>query len=120
LKELKKHGYTVIPNVLAYAECDRHIAEYRAWIQQFKDKGFSWHNGNSLVQSYRTAHFQASWKVRLEVKDVFAQIWSSEKLLTSADAVAISEPPETGDVLLFKSLLINNEHHTFCKSLKRK
>jgi len=97
LKELEEQGYTVIPNVLTNEECDGHIGQYKTWLQQFKDRGIPWHNGNSLIQAYRVGHFQASWETRLEVKDVFAQIWGTEKLLSSADAVAISEPPEAGD-----------------------
>ncbi|XP_048762823.1 uncharacterized protein LOC125671281 isoform X2 [Ostrea edulis] len=51
-------------------------------------------NFESLVQSYRIGHFNASWAVRLKVKHVFADLWGTEKLLTSVDGVAASPPPE--------------------------
>lgn len=38
-----------------------------------------------------------SWFVRLKVKKVFAQVWKTDKLLSSVDAIAIGRPPEDGE-----------------------
>ena len=35
-----------------------------------------------------------AWQIRLMVKQVFSALWDTEKLLTSFDGAAISEPPE--------------------------
>lgn len=97
IRELEENGYAVIPNVLSTNDCDTYIQEYKDFINQFEDKGTGFFNCESVIQTYRIGHFNATWQVRLKVKDVFANIWQTEKLLTSVDAVAISKPPEEGD-----------------------
>ncbi|XP_033763053.1 LOW QUALITY PROTEIN: uncharacterized protein LOC117344435 [Pecten maximus] len=96
LKQIQEKGYAVVPNVLTHEECDRYIGQYKSWLQKFEDLGVECSSRNSVIQSYRTGHFAASWEVRLKAKPVFAKVWKTEKLLSSADAIAISKPPEEG------------------------
>ena len=96
LSSLQENGYAVIPNVLSIHDCDMYIEEYRDWAKQVEDSGIPFLSFQSLIQGYRIGHFNASWQVRLTVKDVFRQIWNTDKLLTSVDAVALSYPPEQG------------------------
>lgn len=94
--DLKVKGYTVVSDVLTEAECDETISDYRKWLSQFK-------NGEwpisvySLIQRYNTGNMHPSWFVRLKSKKVFAQVWGTEKLLSSIDAIAIGRPPEDGE-----------------------
>lgn len=96
LQNLKENGYAVLPSVLSVEDCDIYIKEFKDWVKQVEDSGKSFRTVKSLLQSYRIGHFNACWRVRLAVKDIFAQIWSTDKLLTSVDAVALSYPPEEG------------------------
>lgn len=96
LKSLKENGYAVVPNVLSHEDCDRYMGQYKAWLQKFEDSGRECDSRNSLIQSYRTGHFSTTWEVRLKTKHVFEKVWNTEKLLSSADAIAISKPPEQG------------------------
>ncbi|KAL8613150.1 hypothetical protein ACOMHN_042959 [Nucella lapillus] len=92
MAELDEKGYCVVPNVLTTEECDKHIASYKQWHDQFKgDWPFQRH---SIIQSYRIGHFAATWETRLSAKKVFETLWQTKKLLCSFDAVAISPPPE--------------------------
>lgn len=99
IQSLEENGYAVIPNVLDISDCDLYIKEYKDWAQQVEDTGISFRSFESLIQGHRIGHFNASWCVRLKVKDVFAQIWQTDKLLSSVDAVALSYPPEQGSKL---------------------
>ena len=94
LQDLEEKGYTVVPNVLTKQECDQAIKEYSAWLANFGDrfpKSF-----NSIVNAYNTGHMETTWRLRLRAKPVFEQLWKTEKLLTSFDAIAIGRPPEDG------------------------
>ena len=86
----------MVPNVLTSEDCDRYIGEYKSWMDIFDESGIKLSSRNSVIQSYRTGHFSTTWKVRLKAKPVFAKIWKTEKLLSSADAIAIAKPPEWG------------------------
>lgn len=94
-KELEKNGYTVVPGVVSPEECDAAIRQYREWLSQFKDG--SWPRSfNGILHSYNSGHMTPMWEMRLKTKKVFAQLWKTDKLLTSFDAVAIGRPPEDG------------------------
>ncbi|XP_060073745.1 uncharacterized protein LOC132553514 [Ylistrum balloti] len=96
LKQLNEKAYAVVPNVLTLDECDRYMAEFKSWHKKFDDLGVECSSRNSVIQSYRTGHFSTSWEVRLKSKPIFAKVWKTDKLLSSADAIAISKPPEQG------------------------
>ena len=94
-EDLKTKGYTVIPEVLTSHECEETIGHYKNWLSQYQ--GDDWpHSINSLINSYGVGNMHPTWLVRLKSKKVFAQIWKTEKLLTSLDAIAIGRPPENG------------------------
>ncbi|KAK3088110.1 hypothetical protein FSP39_014803 [Pinctada imbricata] len=94
LAELESKGYVVIPGVVPRDECDKCIAEYKAWLAKFDEHGIEFKQRRSVIQSYRVGHFAPSWRVRLKAKTVFARVWGTEKLLSSIDGIAISQPPE--------------------------
>lgn len=96
VKELKEKGYTVLKDVIPPEQCDEYVQQYKSWMKKFDRAGIDCSHKHSIIQSYRTGHFATTWEVRLKVKPVFAKIWKTEKLLSSADAVAISKPPEEG------------------------
>ena len=102
IQSLEENGYAVIPNVLDISDCDLYIKEYKDWAQRVEDTGITISSFESLIQGHRIGHFNASWCVRLKVKDVFAQIWQTDKLLSSVDAMALSYPPEQGQFYLVK------------------
>lgn len=95
LAELQDQGFSVVEDVLSAEECQRYSNEFKSWVSQYKDHDSTYGSFESLVQSYRIGHFNASWAVRLKVKAVFTEIWGTEKLLSSVDGVAVSPPPES-------------------------
>ena len=93
--DLKKKGYTVVPNVVSPEDCDRAIRQYHEWLSQFRDG--SWpRTFSGIINWYNTGHMSPTWEMRLKTQKVFAQLWKTEKLLTSFDAIAIGRPPEDG------------------------
>lgn len=95
-EELRLKGYTTISDMLSREECDHAIGQYREWLSQFKDNEWPCVVNNSLIQGYNTGNMEPTWYVRLKSKRVFAQLWKTEKLLASVDAIAIGRPPEDG------------------------
>ncbi|KAL3864505.1 hypothetical protein ACJMK2_006179 [Sinanodonta woodiana] len=95
LSDLEAKGYTVVPSVLPPEECDKYIDMYNRWLRQF---GYNkWpKTARSLIRGYNTGHLEPTWRIRLGVKGVFSQVWKTEKLFTSIDAIAIGRPPEDG------------------------
>ena len=91
--ELESRGVTVIKDVLSSQDCDRHVASYRRWLGSFPLSQWP-QSRNSLIQRYKTGHLTPSWEVRLAAKPVFSQLWNTDCLLSSMDAVAIGRPPE--------------------------
>jgi len=90
--ELKEKGFTVVENVISPEHCDEAIREYKTWLSNFGD-GFP-NTFNSLLKGHNSGHMSTTWRIRLKTKPVFAQLWNTEKLLTSFDAIAIGQPPE--------------------------
>ncbi|XP_052081609.1 uncharacterized protein LOC127719500 [Mytilus californianus] len=95
-QELQNQGYTVIKNVVTEKQCDKWIDEYKVWLSQFKEDEWPF-TAHSLLQRYNTGNFETTWKARLATQKVFSELWHTEKLLTSIDAIAIGRPPETSD-----------------------
>ncbi|XP_059153892.1 uncharacterized protein LOC131939536 isoform X1 [Physella acuta] len=95
-EELETRGVTVVADVIPHSDCDQYQKLFRKWT-----KGFGMHawpqTKNSLIQRYRSGHLQPAWEVRLAAKPVFAQLWQTDKLLSSLDAIAIGRPPEQGE-----------------------
>ena len=84
----------MVPNVLTPTECDLYVAKYKSWLDKVSSMGVELNSQNSLIESYRVAHFDVTWEVRLKTRPVFEKLWKTEKILTSADAIAVSRPPE--------------------------
>ena len=94
-QDLEKKGYTVVPNVVSPDDCDSAIRQYQEWLSQFK--GGDWPKSfSSIINRYNTGHMAPTWEMRLKTKKVFTQLWKTDKLLTSFDAVSIGRPPEEG------------------------
>lgn len=94
-EDLKIKGYTVVPDVVSTEDCDDAIHQYHEWLTQFKDG--TWPNTfNGIIKGYNSGHMKPTWEMRLKTKNVFAQLWKTEKLLTSFDSLAIARPPEDG------------------------
>lgn len=93
-EDLEGKGYTVVKGVLTKQECDTAIADYRAWLAHFGDKFPK--TFNSIIKDHNVGHMEVTWRIRLKTKPVFAQLWKTDKLLTSFDAVSIGRPPESG------------------------
>ena len=94
-EDLEKKGYTVVPGVVSPEECDAAISQYHEWLSQFKDGAWP-NNFNGIIKGYNSGHMKPTWEMRLKTKNVFAQVWKTEKLLTSFDSLAIGRPPEDG------------------------
>lgn len=92
--ELEDKGYTVVPNVLMPQDCDTHIDQFNKWVNDF-DKWPKSRKG--IIHGHSSGHLQPTWQVRLAAKNVFSQIWKTDKLLTSFDSIAIGRPPENGE-----------------------
>lgn len=92
--DLEELGYTVVKDVLSKQECDAAIADYRSWLEHFGDKFPK--NFNSIIKHHNIGHMEVTWRLRLKAKPVFAQLWKTDKLLTSFDGVSIGRPPESG------------------------
>ncbi|KAJ8310364.1 hypothetical protein KUTeg_012229 [Tegillarca granosa] len=94
-QQLEQNGYVVVPDVVPVQKCDEYIGQYKNWLSLFgPDHNPSW--TKSIIQHYRVAHCEPTWKTRLWAKPVFASIWKTNKLLSSMDGIAIGEPPELG------------------------
>lgn len=94
-EDLEKKGYTVVSGVVPPEDCDVAIRQYKEWLSQFQD-GFWPRNFSGILDECNVGHLSATWDMRLRTKNVFAQLWRTEKLLTSFDAIAIARPPEDG------------------------
>ena len=82
-------------DVMPPGECDQAISKINEWLDLFpSDK--SPDNIGSVIHKYNISHHESTWKARLAAKKVFSGIWETDKLLTSLDGMAISEPPERG------------------------
>ena len=94
-KELEENGYSVVSDVIPPEECDAAIREYRKWLSQFR--GTSWpRTFHGIINWFNTGHMTPTWEMRLKTKKVFSQLWKTDKLLTSFDAISIGRPPEHG------------------------
>ncbi|XP_071110243.1 uncharacterized protein [Haliotis cracherodii] len=95
MEDLRVKGYTVVENVLTNEDADRYRGMYSDWLETFKG---TWpHSIKSLIQRYKVGHMEPTWAVRLKAKKVFEEVWGTEKLLSSMDAIAIGRPPEDGE-----------------------
>ncbi|KAK7504841.1 hypothetical protein BaRGS_00003869 [Batillaria attramentaria] len=96
-KELEEKGYTVVEGVLTEGDCDKYRQQYLDWIRDNFDEGTFPITSKGLVRpTYKLGHLAPSWEIRLKCKNAFAQLWGTDRLLSSFDCVAIGRPPEQG------------------------
>ncbi|KAK3760721.1 hypothetical protein RRG08_009357 [Elysia crispata] len=95
-EELETKGVTIVENVISQEDCDRHQQFFRDWLKNFPEGQWP-ETTNSLIQGYGAGHLQPAWEVRLAVRSVFAQVWGTNKLLSSMDFISIGRPPEDGE-----------------------
>ncbi|RUS71290.1 hypothetical protein EGW08_020947 [Elysia chlorotica] len=95
-EELETKGVTMVPDVLSMEDCDKHQAFFRNWLKRFPDGQWP-ETLSSLIQGYGAGHLEPAWDVRLKTRSVFAQVWGTNKLLSSMDFIAIGRPPEDGE-----------------------
>ena len=91
--ELNVHGVVVVANVVSSDCCDEYIDQLTNWLTRFGDDFPD--NVHSTIQKYSLTHIDAAWRVRLQAKKIFSQLWHTEKLMSSSDSVAIGRPPES-------------------------
>ena len=107
IHELNNQGYTVVPNVLSPSESDHIIDKAWEWLAAFgtgiqRNDPSTWTNDrwpenfNGIIQRYRIGHAPFIWQARTNpnVIGVFAEIWGTNELLTSFDAMCILRPAE--------------------------
>ncbi len=95
LTELEEKGVTVVDNILTPTECNQQIAILKKWLEKFEPE-FPY-TSISLIHGYKIGHCETAWFCRMKAKHIFAELFGTEKLLTSFDGLAIAKPAEFGD-----------------------
>ncbi|ORY27108.1 hypothetical protein BCR39DRAFT_560206 [Naematelia encephala] len=106
MSELRCNGYAVVHGAIPPDRAARYVNEIYRWLESV-GKGFkaddrdTWHvqcmprfQKGGLYKRYGVAHEQFAWDIRTEpaVIDAFAQIWGTDELLVSFDAINASFP----------------------------
>lgn len=94
--ELRHQGYTIIENVVTEAQCDIWVGQYKEWLAQFEGNEWPFPR-NFPTHRYNIANFETTWQARLATKDVFSELWNTEKLLSTVDIITIGRPPENSE-----------------------
>ncbi len=110
MQDLERDGVAVVPNVMTTQDCDRQVALLREWLDRFPEGQFP-KNVSSIIHEYGIGQCETAWECRLKVKPIFAQIYGTDKLLTSFDGLAISQPPENGKTKFAKDPGYDGLHH---------
>ena len=111
LKDLECDGVAVVHNVMTNQECDSQVQLLRDWLKKFGEDKFP-KNVTSIIHGYGIGHCETAWECRLKAKPIFAQIYGTDKLHTSFDGLAISQPPEGGKTKFAKdSVSFDGLHH---------
>ena len=97
----------MVPNVLSSKQCDDIIDKAWLWLEGLgtgirRGDPSTWtddrwpKNFNGIIQRYRIGHAPFIWQTRTNenVIGVFKEIWGTEKLLTSFDAMCVLRPAE--------------------------
>ncbi len=100
LKNLEDFGVAVIPNVISSAACNEEISKIKCWLQKF-EPGFPNSFESGIIANYGIGHSPASWSCRLRIKHIFAEIYGTDKLLTSFDGMSIVDPKRNESPLHF-------------------
>ena len=105
--QLKNEGYCVIPNILTEDECNITIEKIWDWLESLssgidRNDSSTWNSQNwppsvrGIIQHLRVGHEEFVWTIRTnpKVMDVFKQIWGTDDLLVSFDAINVTKPIE--------------------------
>jgi hypothetical protein len=107
LQSFHDNGFAVVPGVLSESKAAQYQKAAFEWLKSFDNpaldlsKPETWTEANLPVVSgintfnlYGVAHERFMWDIRLEksIIDVFAQLWQTEELLVSFDALNITLP----------------------------
>ncbi len=95
LAELEEKGISMVEGVVTPAECKQQIKILKKWLDTF-EPDFPYHR-NTIIHNYKIGHCETAWFCRMKAKRVFAELYGTEKLLTSFDGISLSRPPEFGD-----------------------
>ncbi|CAG8257229.1 unnamed protein product [Penicillium salamii] len=104
--DLQSQGYAVIKNVIDSEKAQYYQQKALDWLSSFNpafklDDPTTWVNENLPIQSkvntfngYSVTHERFMWDARTEPKvlDAFAQIWGTDELLVSFDALNVTLP----------------------------
>jgi hypothetical protein len=107
LQSFLDNGFAVVPGVLSKSKAAQYQKSAFEWSKSFGNSALdlskpeTWTQANLPVVSgintfnhYGVAHEKFMWDIRLEksIIDVFAQLWQTEELLVSFDALNITLP----------------------------
>ncbi|GAA5920176.1 hypothetical protein JCM6882_005455 [Rhodosporidiobolus microsporus] len=104
--DLERDGFVVIPDVVSAAKAAEYTEKGLKWLESFelgfkRDDPSTWRqqhlpdkNQGGLVATHAVAHEDWVWEARQEpaLLDKFEQLWGTDKLLVSFDAVNLSLP----------------------------
>ncbi|GAA5861975.1 hypothetical protein JCM1840_006894 [Sporobolomyces johnsonii] len=104
--DLERDGFVVIPGVISHDKAARYTEKATQWVESFglgykRDDPSTWctatlpwSSGGGLMTAYSVGHEDWVWEARQEpaVIDKFAQIWGTEELLVSFDAINFNLP----------------------------
>lgn len=121
LRHLDVHGYTVIADVLDDEEIDeaknliwQHLEGLKSPFKIKRGQVNSWNqwpgrHEAGIIEDFGSGNSQAQWFIRSipMIKDIFARIWNTRRLLTSMDGLGLFRPwhlnphiPRRSDALL--------------------
>ena len=106
LRHLDEHGYTVIADVLDDEEIDeaknliwQHLEGLKSPFKIKRGQVDSWNqwpgrHEAGIVEDFGSGNSQAQWFIRSipMIKDIFARIWNTRRLLTSMDGFGLFRP----------------------------
>jgi hypothetical protein len=107
LQSFHDNVFAVVPGVLSESKAAQYQKAAFEWLKSFDNpaldlsKPETWTEANLPVVSgtntfnhYGVAHERFMWNIRLEksIIDVFAQLWQTEELIVSFDALNITLP----------------------------
>ncbi|WOO78371.1 uncharacterized protein LOC62_02G001919 [Vanrija pseudolonga] len=112
LATLERDGFVVVPGVIPAAACEQFQESALSWLEGFpfgfkRDDRSTWtaehlpySTTGGLYNRYAVGHEDFVWKIRSEpgIRDVFAQVWGTDDLISSFDGFNASFPinKETG------------------------
>ncbi|KAF9872471.1 phytanoyl-CoA dioxygenase [Colletotrichum karsti] len=112
-QDFEENGFAVIPSVIPREKAIQYQGRALDWLQSFNNpsldlkKPSTWTpenlpfiSGINTFNHYGVVHEKFMWDIRLEpgVIDVFSQVWNTDQLIVSFDALNITLPRRPGHV----------------------